>query len=224
MPSASVHGAQPADAARAIPYRQIFHFMSATPFGNKSGPATADFEVLPPEGKGVTDASNRPGGIPRTKEEAISRLIAYLMDNLVKIPGTKARVGINPFLDMLPLVGDGAAMLISAATILEGARRGVPKPVLARMGMNILLNGLVGTIPGVGEVFAFWFKPSSRNYQLLVQHTPAPGTPKVKATAREWAVVLAMVAGLLIVLGAFIGIGFYVILWLLHGLEHLFGR
>ena len=203
--------------------------MSATPFGNKSGSTTAqssaaDFEVLPPEGKGSGgNASARPGGVPHTKEEAISRLIAYVMDNLVKIPGTKARVGINPFLDLLPLVGDGAAMLISAATILEGARRGVPKPVLARMGANILINGLVGTIPGVGEAFAFWFKPSSRNYQLLVNHTPAPGTPRRKTTWREWAVVFGIVAVLLIVLGAFIGIGFYFVAWLVQGLKHLLG-
>ena len=202
--------------------------MSATPFGKKSGPAVqtpaADFEVLPPEGKGGANA--RPGatGPAGSREEVFSRLIAYLMDNLIKIPGTQKRVGINPILDLLPLFGDGAAMLISAGTILEGARRGVPKPVLVRMGMNILLNGLVGTIPGVGEVFAFWFRPSSRNYQLLTQHTPAPGTPRHRATWREWAVVWGMVAALLIVLGAFIGLGFYLIGWLLHGLGHLFGR
>ena len=169
--------------------------MSATPFGKKSGSSAvqtppADFEVLPPEGKGGA----RPGGsgAPGSHEEVISRLIAYVMDNLVKIPGTKARVGVNPFLDLIPFVGDGAAMFISAATILEGARRGVPKVVLTRMGLNILLNGIVGTLPVVGEAFAFWFKPSSRNYQLLVQHSPAPGTAARRTTAREWAFVIGL--------------------------------
>ena len=199
--------------------------MNATPFGKKSGSAAvqeppADFEVLPPEGKG---GAGRPS-IPGSKEELISRLIAYVMDNLVKIPGTNARVGINPFLDLLPLVGDGAAMFISAATILEGARRGVPKIVLTRMGLNILLNGLVGTIPGVGEAFAFWFKPSSRNYQLLLQHSPAPGAAVRKTTGREWAFVIGLVAVLLIVLGALVGIGFYFIAWLFHGIVHGFGH
>ncbi len=200
--------------------------MSATPFGKKSGSSVqtpaADFEILPPEGKGGTrpEAATGPAG---TREELLSRLIAHLMDNLVKIPGTKARVGINPFLDILPLFGDGAAMLISAGTILEGARRGVPKPVLVRMAMNILLNGLVGTVPVVGEAFAFWFRPSSRNYQLLTQHTPAPGTPRRKATTGEWAVVYGMVALLLIVLGAFIAIGFYLVALIFHGIGHLFG-
>ena len=201
--------------------------MSATPFGKKSGSAVqtpaADFEVLPPEGK--TGGGTQPGanGPASTREQIVSRLIAHLMDNLIKIPGTKARVGINPFLDILPLFGDGAAMLISAGTILEGARRGVPKPVLVRMAMNILLNGLVGTVPVVGEAFAFWFRPSSRNYQLLTDHTPAPGTPRRKATTREWAVVYGMVALLLIVLGAFIAVGFYLVALIFHGIGHLFG-
>ena len=203
--------------------------MSATPFGKKSGPAVetpaADFEVLPPECRGNAGRGARPGATGPTgaREEAISRLIAYLMDNLIKIPGTKKRIGINPILDLLPIFGDGAAMLISAGTILEGARRGVPKPVLVRMAMNILLNGIVGPIPGVGEVFAFWFRPSSRNYQLLTQHTPAPGAPQRKATRREWFAVYGMVALLLIVLGAFIAIGFYIVAAIVHGLGHLFG-
>ena len=154
----------------------------------------------------------------------ISRLIAYVMDNLVKVPGTNARVGINPFLDLIPFVGDGAAMFISAATILEGARRGVPKIVLTRMGLNILLNGAVGTIPGVGEAFAFWFKPSSRNYQLLLQHSPAAGVAPRKTTAREWAFVIGLVAALLIVLGALVGVGFFVIAWIFHAVFHSAGR
>ena len=199
--------------------------MSAMPFGKKSGSTSvqespANFEVLPPEGKA---GAGRPG-LPGSKEEVISRLIAYVMDNLIKIPGTKARVGVNPFLDLIPFVGDGAAMFISAATILEGARRGVPKVVLTRMGLNILLNGVIGTIPAVGEAFAFWFKPSSRNYQLLVQHSPAAGIPARRTTTRDWVFVIGLVAALLVILGALIGVGFYVIGWLFHGLAHGFGR
>ena len=78
-------------------------------------------------------------------------------------------------------------------------------------------------MPVAGEAFAFWFRPSSRNYQLLTQHTPAPGTPRRKSTAGEWAVVYGMVAALLIVLGAFIAVGFYLMVLIFHGLGHLFG-
>jgi len=43
------------------------------------------------------------------------------------------------------------------------------------MGLNILINALIGIIPGVGEVFAFWFRPSHRNYESLPpSHTSTP--------------------------------------------------
>jgi YebC/PmpR family DNA-binding regulatory protein len=119
-------------------------------------PSSPEFEVLPPADKGEA-----------AKHDATARFIAYLMDNVLKVPGTKARVGINPFLDLIPVLGDSAAVVISALTIIEGFRRRVPKVVLTRMGVNVLLNGLLGTIPVVGEAFSFWYKPTSRNYQLL---------------------------------------------------------
>ena len=165
-----------------------------------------EFEVLPPDRKGG--------------KESLPRLIAHLMDNLLKIPGTKARIGLNPFLDMLPLLGDGAAMVITATMILEGARRRIPKVVLARMAANTLLNGLVGTIPVAGEAFAFWFKPSQRNYQLLVNHTPVEGTGAVahRTTWKDTAFVFGLIAGVLILIGLFVGIGVWVAIHLMHSL------
>lgn len=165
--------------------------------------AAPDLEVLPPDRAG--DA------------ESLPRLIAHLMDSFLKVPGTKARIGLNPFLDLLPLVGDGAAMLITATMIMEGARRGLPKIVLARMASNTLLNGLVGTIPFVGEAFAWWFKPSQRNYHLLVKHS---GDGAHKTTWKDTAFVFGLIALVLVLIGLFVGVGiavaFYVYHWLLR--------
>ena len=201
--------------------------MSATPFGKKSGSTAVHvpptFEVLPPEGKGGahpgTPASPAPG------RRLISRLIAYVMDNLVKSPARRRAWASIRSWTCMPLVGDGAAMFISAATILEGARRGVPKPVLARMGLNILLNGLVGTIPGVGRGVRVLVQavvaqlPASRPAHA---RRPAPrAQDHLEAIGRlssPWS------PGLLIVLGAFVGIGIYFIGWLFHALVHLFGH
>ncbi len=163
------------------------------------------FEVLPPE-KGTSP------------QDSGARLMAYLMDNLLKIPGTNARVGINPFLDLVPVLGDGAAVLMSALTIIEGFRRRVPKVVLTRMTLNILLNGLIGTIPVIGEAFSFWYKPTSRNYHLLQQHTSTGVTRR--STWQEWGFVVGLLAVILIVLGLFFGIGVYIAIWLFHFLSH----
>ena len=177
------------------------------------------FEVLPPEGKGGAPGTRGPGGQGGIKQAAVSYLIAYLMDNVIKIPGTKKRLGVNPFLDLIPIVGDGAATLVQLFTIFESMRRGVPKIVLARMGLNIVLNGAVGTVPVVGEAFAWWFRPSSRNYQLLLKHAPQSGgasaAVKRQASAGDYLFVFGLGAAILVIMGMFIFIGWLVLkaLW-----------
>ncbi len=161
------------------------------------------FDVLPPDRS--------------AKGDAIARLIAHLMDNLLRVPGTKARVGLNPFLDLIPLFGDGAAMLVTASMLLEAARRGVPKSVMARMGANVLLNGLMGTIPGVGEAFAFWFRPSTRNYALLQKHGSSSAVPP-KSHAKDWAFVIALIVFVILAIGALAALSFYVVWRLLHAI------
>lgn len=163
-----------------------------------------EFEVLPPDRQGG------PASLPR--------LIAHVMDNFLKVPGTKARIGLNPFLDLLPLIGDGAAMLITATMIVEGARRRAPKIVLARMAANTLLNGLMGTIPVVGEAFAFWFKPSQRNYHLLIKHSD---NARSKSTAGDKVYVFGLIALVLGLIGLFIGMGVYVAVHVLQWLMSL---
>lgn len=173
------------------------------------------FEVLPPEGKGR--------GV---QNQALSHLIAYLMDNVIKIPGMRRGIGINPILDLIPVLGDSAATVVQMFTIFEGARRGVPKIILARMGTNILLNGAVGMIPGVGEAFSWWYRPSSRNYQLLLKHAPQTGGSAVapaRTSSKDYLFVITLLAVLLVVMGFFIAVGFYVFVLAWHLLKQAFG-
>lgn len=172
--------------------------------------------MLPPERQGAGAS----GGGP----EALSRLIAYLMDNVIKVPGTRqTRVGLNPVLDLIPFgVGDTAAALVQAFTIIEAARRRVPKVVLMRMSLNVLLNGIMGVIPGVGEVFSFWYRPSSRNYNLLLKHAPLGGSsaaPIPKNGFGDWAFVFGLLAVMLVFVGIFIALGFYILAAIWHAVS-----
>ena len=180
--------------------------------------APDDLEVLPPEHR--ASGGPAPGGGPvDPRHQVFSQLIAYLMDNVLKVPGTGARIGINPILDLIPGIGDAGATVIQALTIIEAARRKVPKIVLARMALNVLLNGAMGVIPGVGEVFAFWFRPSSRNYNLLLKHAPLDGSAAAQAPrnmAGEWVFVIGLLAVVLIVMGLFIGLGIHLLGWMWH--------
>src|SRR5262249_16445091 len=103
-----------------------------------------EFEVLPPE-------EDR----PRSELESIFRWLALIMDDLLRFPGTQFRFGLDPLLGLLPGIGDTSSAIISAMALIAAARRGVPKILLARMSLNILINEGVGMIPVLGDAFSF---------------------------------------------------------------------
>jgi hypothetical protein len=140
----------------------------------------AEWEVLPPESK---------AGKP---VEPLFRLLSLFMDNLIRIPGTQFRFGIDPLLGLIPGVGDTGAAFVSALALIQAARQGLPKIVLARMSLNILLNELIGIVPIVGDAFSFWFKSNARNYDLLRKHTEVGG-PARKAGASDWLFVIGVI-------------------------------
>ena len=117
------------------------------------------------------------------------------MDGLLRIPGTKRRLGLNPIIDLIPVVGDVGAAFVSASVLIYAVTRGLPKVLLVRMAMNVLINELIGVVPVVGSVFAFWFRPNKRNYDLLQHHLENPQ----RSRKGDWAFVIGLLALLLVV-------------------------
>ena len=111
---------------------------------------------------------------PRSSLESVFRFVAVLMDRLIQIPGIKKRLGLNPIVDLIPGFGDIAAGVVSVSVLAYAVRRGVPKVLLGRMALNVLINEVVGIIPIAGSIFAFWFTANTRNYELLRQHLDVP--------------------------------------------------
>jgi hypothetical protein len=79
--------------------------------------------------------------------------------------------------------------------------RGIPKVLLGRMALNVLINEVVGIIPVVGSVFAFWFTANTRNYDLLREHLDTPNrstkTDKIFVGAILALVVFVILAGMI---------------------------
>ena len=158
-----------------------------------------EFELLPPESESAAPV------------EPLFRWIALLMDNLIRVPGTRFRIGIDPLIGLIPGLGDTGSALVSAMALIQAARHGIPKIVLARMAVNILLNELVGIIPGIGDAFSFWFKSNARNYELLKKHSAGAKTIR-KATRTDWFFVISV----LVALGLIVGVGIFVSLFVLN--------
>ncbi len=123
-------------------------------------------------------------------------LVARLMDSAFTIPGTNIRFGLDPLIGLWPGVGDGASALTSVMLLLKSVRYGLPRIVLARMALNVILNGTLGALPIIGDAFSFWFKSNERNYALLRQHAAKP----TGSTRSDWFFVLALVGGTVLIL------------------------
>ena len=95
------------------------------------------------------------------------RRFAWLLDSSIPVPGTRWTVGIDALIGLVPVLGDVAGMLLSSYILLEAVRLGAPKRVLARMALNIAVEGLVGSIPLLGDLFDAGFKANQRNIRLL---------------------------------------------------------
>jgi hypothetical protein len=103
-------------------------------------------------------------------ENRSSKWLAYILDDFIKIPGTKLRIGLDPLIGLIPGAGDFVTSAAGLTILAAGAKKKVPLSIYLRMTSNWTLNALIGAIPFVGDLFSFWFKSNQRNYHLLRAH------------------------------------------------------
>ena len=97
------------------------------------------------------------------------RAVAYLLDESVRVPGTEFRVGLDPLVSAVPVVGDLVSGGLGLYVVLEAAYLGVPFTTLVRMLANIALDVASGSIPYVGVLFDALFKSNKQNLELALQ-------------------------------------------------------
>lgn len=106
------------------------------------------------------------------------RQLSHFLDSAIKIPGTSHRIGFDPIIGLIPGGGDIAGLVMSAFIVLEAAQMGASKSTLATMALNVLLETIAGTVPGMGDLFDATWKSNRRNIILLEQQLdllePAP--------------------------------------------------
>ena len=111
--------------------------------------------------------------LPDTVDEAAvrrMRFVARLLDDSVRVPGTRLRVGLDPILGVVPGAGDAIAAALSIYIVLESARLGVPFLTLLRMIANVSLDFAVGSVPLLGTLFDAVWKANRRNLRLALSH------------------------------------------------------
>ncbi len=160
-----------------------------------------EWEVLPPEGKQK-----------RGTVEPLFKWLALVMDEFIRVPGTRFRFGLDPIIGLLPGLGDTSSALVSAFALIQAARLGVPKILLARMSVNILVNELIGIVPIIGDAFSFWFKSNSRNHQIIKNHIATPGV----SSRSDWIFVFGVLVALFLIVCAGLVVSFLVLQQIAH--------
>ncbi len=152
-------------------------------------------------------ADGRPG------PSRTSRRLAWLLDDLVRIPGTNLGLGLDALIGLIPGVGDASTTTVGGVILLDAVRNRVPLPVLARMGLNLGVDALLGLVPGLGDFLDFAHRANRKNVRLLQQ------TLDDRQRTRQGSVVyltvaLALVVGTLALLVAVLLWSLW-LLWLL---------
>jgi hypothetical protein len=111
--------------------------------------------------------------------------LVTLLDDRFRIPGTDVRFGLDPVIGILfPGIGDAVTGVGSVGLMALALRRGVPRVILFRMILNILVDVFAGALPIVGDIFDLAYKSNRRNLELIRQHE----TPGSKATGWDYAI------------------------------------
>jgi len=170
--------------------------------------------IMPPKPPQIAIDDVLPPGsheLPRGQGAPSSDLVRFLakwLDDIFRIPGTNFRIGLDPLLASIPIVGDVLASGPGLMILMEAARSGVSLPVLLRMGGNMVINTVLDLIPFVGPIGSAFFKSNMRNLRLLQRWQEGHQQAVRKSTAR-----LLFVVGLVLA----VLVGLWVLAWVLLG-------
>ncbi|ACY15767.1 DUF4112 domain-containing protein [Haliangium ochraceum] len=121
---------------------------------------------------------------------------------------------LDPILGLvLPGVGDAATSVFGLYVVITAARRKLPPVVLARMLLNLAIDGLVGAVPVLGDLFDVGFKAHKRNTALLLERLDQPAQQR-QSKASDW----LLVVGALLLLLAALSLPVLVLVWAIGGL------
>ncbi|STD12675.1 Uncharacterised protein [Dermatophilus congolensis] len=156
----------------------------------------------------MTSMPKRPSDSSSTPE---LDLLAWLLDDLIRIPGIRMRIGADALIGLIPGVGDVLGTALGGAVLIGAVRQRVPMSTLLRMGWNLFIDQILGLIPGVGDIADFAHRANSKNVQLLRRDIAEGRT--VSTDTRGYLIRAAFLVGVILcVLIVFTGVALW-FLW-----------
>ena len=148
---------------------------------------------------------------PATVDKGLERL-AWLMDDLFKIPVVGGSFGLDALIGLIPGLGDTATSLVSFYILASAVRYRVPKITLLRMGLNIGLDYVVGSLPFLGDIADAWWKSNQKNLDLLRRRATVSAEEAREGRLSDWVFVGGIIVALAALAIASAAISFYLLL------------
>lgn len=114
--------------------------------------------------------------MPHPCEAGLDRLdrLAHRMDATFGLPGARLRIGLNAVHDLGPGIGIGfgfaLALVPTGWIILKARQLDTPRSPQSRMVANAAMDGVIGSIPLLGNLFDIGQKANLRNERLPPGH------------------------------------------------------
>jgi Domain of unknown function (DUF4112) len=153
------------------------------------------------------DAATQPANVDKSLER-----LGWLMDDLFRIPVLGWRFGLDALIGLVPGLGDTTTTLVSFYILGSAVRYRVPKITMLRMGLNVAIDYLFGSLPFVGDVADAWFKSNQKNLDLLRKRATVSAEEAKEARMSDWLFVGGIIVGLTALAFASAAISFYLLL------------
>lgn len=133
------------------------------------------------------------------------------MDDLFRVPVLGWRFGLDALIGLVPGLGDTSTALVSFYILAAAVRYRVPKITLLRMGLNIALDYVVGSLPVVGDFADAWWKSNRKNLELLQKRATVSAEEARSGKASDWVFVGGIIVGLAALAIASAFVSFYLL-------------
>ena len=180
--------------------------------------------ALGEHGRAVLTRAKAAVARPRTDveiEQSLEQLSRW-MDGLFRVPGTGWRFGLDALVGLVPGVGDTLTTVVSFYILAAGVRYRVPKVTLARMGANLAIDYLVGSVPVVGDLFDAAWKANQMNVELLKRRATVSAEEARRGRLGDWLFLAVIMLALVALLVGSLVIAFYVLSFIVGGVQRLF--
>jgi len=133
------------------------------------------------------------------------------MDDLFRVPVLGWRFGLDALIGLVPGLGDTSTALVSFYILASAVRYRVPKITLLRMGLNIGIDYVVGSLPVVGDLADAWWKSNRMNLELLQKRATVSAEEARSGKASDWLFVGGIIVGLAALAIASAFVSFYLL-------------